>query len=298
MKNSPILQRITILIIFTFISCKQDNELSKKVNSFYDEVYYENLHPNKKTHYLDSIFQLVNKQPNDSITRYEILTLSCAYYYLNEPKLSKSVAEKALTLASESNDSLCMGKAYYYMGDAYDNSKRDSAYYYYLKAEKIYEVLDNKDWIAQMKFNKAYMLFFSGNYSECEVELSKALHLLQNTLNYRLRYNCLNLLGNCLEKSEEYDEANKYHLMALDEIELLKKSDVFKDKSKASSISTTINLCNLHDIRGEYDLSITKLKPLLSNEIRIEFPYEYSVMTGNLANAYMKSGNLKTALPL
>jgi predicted secreted protein len=38
---------------------------------------------------------------------------------------------------------------------------------------------NNLEKIARMQFNKGYILFFEGNYTECEVELTKALNNLK-----------------------------------------------------------------------------------------------------------------------
>lgn len=296
MKKVPIF--IFVFVIFHIVnSCDKERVRTKRKNNFFENTYFDGLLPNQKLKYLDSISQLLNNQENDSLTRYELLTISAEYYYLNDSKLSKEAAVKSLNMARIKNDSMCMAKAFYYIGDAYETIKRDSAYYYYLKAEKIYEAINNKEWNAKMKFNKAYMLFYSGNYSECEVEISKALKLLQNTSNHRLKYNCLNLLGSCLEKLEEYDDAKKYHLKALLEIEYLKKNNQNQNITKSSELSTTVNLCNLYDINGEYNQSIQKLLPLTTTNIKNNWPFEYTVIAGNLANAYMKSGDLEKAYP-
>lgn len=298
MKKGPFFICMCTIASLLIFSCTPNEKIAQRSIHLFEEAYYEKLPHNQKRQYLDSIAQAVDNHQNDSVTRYEFLKISAEYYYLNESQLSKQTAEKALKRAAEVNDSLCIAKSYYYIGDSYENSKRDSAYYFYLKAEKVYEALSDKDCTAQMKFNKAYMLFFSGNYSECEVEISKALHLLQNTTNYRLKYNCLNLMGTCLEKLEEYEEAFRYHTKALETIELFKNSTVSEHLVHSSILSSTVNLANLHDIRGEYLQSIDKLKPWITQHTKENWPIEYTVMKGNMANALMKSGSLTDVLPL
>lgn len=185
-----------------------------------------------------------------------------------------------------------MAKAYYYLGDSYENSKKDSAYYYYLKAEKIYDRNKNKEQIGRMKFNKAYVLFYSGNYIESEIEVSKALAYLKNTTNHRLLYSCYTLLGSCLEKTDDYDEALRYYNLAIKELKILKKENKDTDLVDNYNVASVINICNLYDNQGQFEKSIQLLEPLLTKEIRQKWPYNYSLIQSNLAFSKIKKGSL------
>lgn len=207
-------------------------------------------------------------------------------------KPSYSHSNIALKLSEQAKDSISLAKAYYYLGDSYENSKKDSAYYYYLKAEKIYDRNKNKEQIGRMKFNKAYVLFYSGNYIESEIEVSKALAYLKNTTNHRLLYSCYTLLGSCLEKTDDYDEALRYYNLAIKELKILKKENKDTDLVDNYNVASVINICNLYDNQGQFEKSIQLLEPLLTKEIRQKWPYNYSLIQSNLAFSKIKKGSL------
>jgi signal transduction histidine kinase len=143
------------------------------------------------------------------------------------------------------------------------------------------------DNMGTMLYNKAYVLFFDGNYVECEVEISKALQYLKKSTNHRLIYACHTLMGNCLEKLVNYDEALRYHKLALLGLEKMKSSGADKDEISNYNISSVINICNLYDLKGEFSKSIEKLKSLLSADLKKNSPRLYANVLSNLAYSKM-----------
>ncbi|MFV8346464.1 sensor histidine kinase [Flavobacterium sp. ZB4P13] len=246
---------------------------------------------NKKEQYLDSIGDLLQSKENDSIVREIHLKIATEYYYINNLEKSLSFSLKALRLSKLANDSVRIPKALYYVGDCYQNSKSDSAYFYYLQAEKLYHKMHDYDSMARMLFNKAYVLFYDGNYVECEVEISKALQYLKNSINHRLIYSCNTLMGNCLEKLVNYDEALRYHNLALRDLEKMRSSGEDKDLINNFNVSSVINICNLYDLKGEFSKSIEKLQSLRSEDLKKKSPRLYANVLSNLAYSKMKNGN-------
>ncbi len=275
-------KKIFFLFLFViFFSCKKDEAI------LFDQIHVNGLVENKKERYLDSIVNLLKSRKNDSVTRNMYLKIASEYYYLNNSSKSLKSSLRALELSKWSGDSIRMAKASYYVGDCYENSKKDSAYFYYLKAEKLYYAIHDYDNVGRMLFNKAHVLFYDGNYVECEIEVSKALQYLKKSSNHQLIYSCNTLMGNCMEKLIDYNEALRYHKLALDE---LKKMNV-NDGINNYSVSSIINICNLYDLKGEYSKSIKKLQGLRSVYLRKKWPRLYATVLSNLAYSKMKSGD-------
>ncbi|MFC4749823.1 tetratricopeptide repeat-containing sensor histidine kinase [Flavobacterium branchiicola] len=281
------------LLFFFFLSCKKSDSFYTEKNStiFFDKKYADNLKCNEKEKYLDSTVLLLKDKKNDLEVRNTYLRIASEYYYINNSKKSLAVSLKALELSKLANDSIRMAKACCFVGDSYENTKKDSAYSYYLQAEKIYFKLHDNDNIARMLFNKAYVLFYDGNYIECNVEISKALQNLKNSKDYELIYSCNTLMGNCLEKLIQYKEALKYHNMALEVLDKMK--DKGKDEINNYNITSIINVCNLYDLQGEYTRSIKRLEPLLTDELKKRWPRIYANVLSNLAYSKMKSKDYK-----
>lgn len=284
-----------LLPLFLFFSCqKNDSDAYVKDNILlFNKKHLDSLETNKKEKYLDSIGDLLKSKGNDSIVRETYLKVATEYYYVNNLKKSLSFSLEALKLSKEANDSVRIPKALFYAGDCYRNSKRDSAYYYYLQAEKLYYKIHDYDNMGRMLFNKAYVLFFDGNYVECEVEISKALKYLKKSKDHQLIYSCNSLMGNCLEKLVNYDEALRYHKLALQEVEKMESNGKDKGIIDNYTISSVINICNLYDLKEEYSKSIEQLQRLLSEDLKKESPILYAKILSNLAYSRMKSGNYK-----
>lgn len=279
--------RITfcLLMVFLFFSCKKNDII------LFDKIHIDNLSEKNKEHYLDSIFDLLKNKKNDSVVRNLYLDVALQYYYLSNLDKSLTASFKALHLSKQANDSVRMAKASYYVGDCYENSKKDSAYFYYIKAEKLYYKIGDYDNVGRMLFNKAHVLFYDGNYVECEIEVSKALQYLKKSANHQLLYSCYTLMGNCLEKLVNYNEALRYHNLALSEIKKMKINDDGINNYRVTSI---INICNLYDLHGQYPKSIQQLKALVSdNDLKTKWPRLYANVLSNLAYSKMKSGDYK-----
>lgn len=279
---------ISLILVLLFFSCKKTELTSSKIKT---TLSFDNNHleSKKKEKYLDSIFNVLQVQENDSVIRSFYFKLSTEYYYNNNLKKSLNVSLLVLKLSKEVNDKEGMAKAFYYIGDSYGSVKKDSAYFYYLQAEKLYYKLSDYDNMARMLFNKAYVLFYDGNYTECEVEISKALHYLKESKDQRLCYSCNTLMGTCLEKLVNYDKALWYHQQALNNLERMKVTGIDKEEENNYYIASSINICNLYDLKGEYSMSITKLQGLLSKDLEEKWPRLYANVLSNLAYSKMKN---------
>ncbi|MEO8240513.1 MAG: ATP-binding protein [Flavobacterium sp.] len=293
------LKQIPFFLLFIFfVSCKKSNPFNAENNStvLFDKSYIDNLKSNEKEKYLDSTVFLLKAKRNDLWIRNTYLKIASEYYYINNSKKSLEVSLKALELSKLVHDSVSIAKACYFIGDCYENTKKDSAYSYYLQAEKIYIKLHDNDNVARMLFNKGYVLFYDGNYIECNVEISKALQNLKNSKDYELIYSCSTLMGNCLEKLIQYKEALKYHNMALEV--LGKMGGEENDKINNYNITSIINVCNLYDLQGEYSKSIRRLQPLLTKKLKKGWPRLYANVLSNLAYSKMKNKDYKDVGPM
>nr|WP_314864443.1 sensor histidine kinase [uncultured Flavobacterium sp.] len=186
-----------------------------------------------------------------------------------------------------------MAKSYYYMGDSYENSKRDSAYYYYQKAEKLYRLLKKDELIGKMLFNKAYLLFFEGNYLESEILVSKALQLLKKNHDKQLIFSCYNLIGTNFEKLQEYKESLKYYLLAKKLLNDLIQSNNDFDQKNDYKITLAVNIANVYEKRLQYSKAEKELESILALDLKERWPNDYATIIGNLGYIKTKLGQFK-----
>ncbi|WP_230470574.1 sensor histidine kinase [Flavobacterium cheongpyeongense] len=259
----------------------------------FNERYFRKISGTEKEKYLDSIVTSLNDERNDSVSRDLYLKAGEEYYYLNNIRKSFTSSQIALNLSREAKDSSRIAKSLYFIGDCYENSQKDSAYYYYLQAQKIYTLINDYEKLGRMHFNKAYVLFYDGNFVECEIELTKGLNYLKNSDNEKLLYSCNTLMGNCLEKLFMYEQALKYHQYALGNLKEMKKNNLDSDEVNNFNVSSVINICNLYDLKGEYSKSIKELNAVLTKDLKKKWPRLYANVLSNLAYSKMKNKEYK-----
>lgn len=287
---------LLLIVLLLFWNKKQALSLSKE-NITFNQKHFDTLSGAQKEKYLDSVVVLLKGKKNDSVVRNLYLKTGEEYYYLNIIKKSYSSSLLALRLSKKENDSSGIAKSLYYIGDCYE-TKSDSAYFYYLQAQKIYAQIHDDDQLGRMYFNKAYVLFYDGRFVECEVELTKALKSLKGSKNAKLLYSCNTLMGNCLEKLLMYDQALKYHRLALDNLKELKKDNSDIDQINNYNVSSVINICNLYDVKGDYKRSVKELRPLITKDLEKKWPRLYAAILSNLAYSRMKNKEYKDVEPM
>ena len=278
--------------LLLIISCKQENVSCLNSNLFQKEVYKKSK-TELKIQYLDSLEGITNQISNDSILRSFLFELSAEYYYQNNNKKSFAVCKKILRLSTTTKDTFSIAKAYSYIGDTYQITQKDSAYYYYQKSEKLYQILNNRDYVGKMLFKKAYILFFEGNYTESEAQVSKALFYLKNSKDAEMLFTANSLLGLNFEKLEEYQEALKYQFLARNVLNDIEGSNSDLEKKYLYNIESSINISNIYEKTHQYEQSIQVLKSLLTPELKKKSLSNYVFVLGNLGYSEMKSGITK-----
>ncbi len=247
----------------------------------------------EKIKFLDSLESISIQNKNDSIYRKFLFDLSDEYYYNNENEKSYSISQKVLILSIIAKDTLSMAKAYSYIGDYHQISHKDSAYYYYQKAEKINRLLNRNYQIGKMLFKKAYILFLEGNFIESEAQIANALLYLKKENDAEMLFAGYSLLGTNLEKLEEYNEALKYQLLAKNIILKLNNSNSNLEQKYLYNIQSTINISNIYEKTSQYDKVIKELELILTPDLKEKWPQGYVTVLGNLGYSKIKKGIVK-----
>lgn len=286
MRNNLLYLISLFFILSTSCNFKKDVKVNPSI--FITESYLKK-DLDKKKHFLDSLLNSTSIN-NDSISRNLLFDLSTEYYYLNYFDKSFNICSKILQLSIQAKDTTGIAKSYYYMGDSYESTHKDSAYYYYQKAEKLYRVLNKKDMLARMLFNKAYILYFSGNYTESEIMVSNALKLLKNSEDKKLIFISYNLIGTNFEKLEEFNDALKYYLLARESLNNLMKNGNDFDQKNNYKISLAVNIANVYEKQFQYSKAANELESVLTEDLKVKWPKDYATVIGNLGYVKTKLG--------
>lgn len=288
--NNPRLFFIYASVLIMF-SCKKQEIININSSLFQNEIYKKSS-SFQKIKYLDSLVINSTKNKNDSLYRKFLFDLSDEYYYNNENNKSYAISQRVLKLSLNAKDTVSIAKAYSYIGDYHQILHKDSAYYYYQKAEKLNRLLNRNYHIGKMLFKKAYILFFEGNYIESEAQVANALLYLKNENDAEMLYAAYSLLGLNFEKLEEYEEALKYQLLAKNVINNINGSNSNIEKKYLYNIESSINIANIYEKKLQYDKSISLLTSILDSKLKKNRIKTYALIIGNLGYSKMKRGEL------
>jgi signal transduction histidine kinase len=280
-------------LAFILLGCKDEKTSEiESLNIFFNN---KNISNQEKNILLDSIYLESNKIINDSVRLKNFFEIAAEYYNLKNNNSSLKVSKRALLTASNIKDSLNIGRALYYIGDCFMDFQKDSAYYYYKESEKIFRKINNYDRLAKVLYNKAYLLYYEGNYVESEIEVIKALNLLKNEKNLLYLYRCYSLQGSNHLGLEEYDKALIYFNEASYVLLELQKQNKDIDSFYDYNITNIIDICNVYDEQKNYSKSVIELKKILKSNKVQDFPNLYHAVIGNLGYSLMKNGKYEEA---
>ena len=203
-------------------------------------------------------------------------------FILLEYEKYKETTNKILNISKSNNDSLNIAKAEYYLGDYYFSlSKNDSAYYYYLEAEKKYETTKDKENLANTILHKAYVLLYEKDFVGSESETIKVLNIAKEINDQSLIYECYVNLGSSLSGLGDYEKALEYHQKALLQIKKIEDEN-YKPLFQAQTLNNigfvylSINKFNEASQIFEEGLKINNLKeiqPVLYTSLLDNFAY-------------------------
>ncbi|MBP6755313.1 MAG: sensor histidine kinase [Bacteroidia bacterium] len=277
------------LILFVVISCSRNK--TTKFPHIQTQKYTQ-FNSEQKEKYLDSLESISRSIHNDSLSRRFLFDLSSEYYYLNLFQKSLKVSKRIFNLSLAVNDSAAMAKSLDYIGDSYNTTIKDSAYFYYHNAEKLYRLLNDNEKTARMLFNIGYLLFYEGNYLESEIQVFKALQLLKNNVNDELLFTCYNLIASDFEKLEEYDDALQYYLIAQEVLNNLEKDNNDIAILKNYKVSLSVNISSIYEKQFQYIKAEKELESVLNEDLKQKWPKDYATVIGNLGYVKTKLGHL------
>lgn len=282
-------------MIFLFYSCNEnkkkftkvtiDNGKSINIDSILKASGNNNSLDVKKQ-LLDSIYSKYKYKKNSKGTRDDISKIIYEYFYLSDWKNLNIASDKLYKISDDANDSINLGIALRFKGFYYKSEKvYDSSFYYYLKAEKLYLKVNDKQNYASVLLNKGIVQYNAGDYLGSELTLSQSYAILKNSDDKRRFYDNLNALGNVSDELKDHDKAIGYYNEALK----LLYEDKGEDKEHKKSILYN-NIGFSYQNRGIHKLAIENfLNGLKDKSLRKDFPELYANLTDNLAYSKLKT---------
>ncbi|TPD65295.1 tetratricopeptide repeat-containing sensor histidine kinase [Flavobacterium microcysteis] len=237
------------------------------------EPYQKRLECNKKA------FDFFINQENDSVNRINLFKIANRYYNMDDFREFKKTVHIILKRATDSKDTLSMAKAYTYIGEYFANTiKKDSAYLYYVKAEKIYQKRNDKINLGGVYISMATTQAYENDYLGCELSAVKALNVLRDTPDKSKIYEAHNILGFVANQLKDYEKSLEYHTKAL---AIAKENNLTLLNEVSSSLN---NIGNVYQNQKKYKQAIAFFEEALKDK-RLVFdkPSLYGIILDNLA---------------
>lgn len=282
---------LVVLTIF-FLSCsknKRDIELEKTASDSLD--YYmklvnkSNTSQYNKSLYIDRAFRLIVNIKNTKKNRDTLFSISYKHYTSKDWKKFDTSSLRLIKNSIEAKDSLNLVKAYRYRAGYFKNIEvNDSAFFYYIKGEKISTIIKDKPNLANILLNKGIVQYYVGDFLGAELSLSKAYSIFTELNESEKIYGTLNQLGLVCNELKEYDKAVFYHNKALETVDEYKLEN--EEHQKAVCYN---NLGYLYIKQKKYNEAIPNFNiALKDSKIIIDDPILYACLIDNLAYCRLK----------
>lgn len=235
---------------------------------------------------LEKAYTLVQNLSDDTARSKYLSQISYEFYKLNDSARFRRVNRNATLQALQIKDTNTVANLYWDLGNFfYQNIQNDSAYYYYNKAQLLFQEIDSDFYTGRMLINKAIVQTSIKDYVGSEISTFKALELLEPLQKYNQLYRCYNNLGIIYNELEEYAKSLEYHERALDIQKKVTNRNFFEE-------TTLNNIGVVEENRGNYIKAKTIFKEILTqgNLLR-ENPKLYAMVLDNFAYNSFKSGD-------
>ncbi len=267
------------------------------LSKFLEKAESASIPDSLKEKYIDSAYADLPDFKNDTVTRKAYNRTALGYYYLSRYDKALAVSKKSLSLALDAQDSISMARALYISGISYyEKSHKDSAFAVYKHAEELYEALNDPD-LGRVILYKAYIYYDIGEYVLCETEAFKALKVLQQQNVNTEIYNCYNLIASALGGQDNNEDAIKYFMLALNQLEKFKTEGYTDEVINSYKGSCYNNMSRVYVKMKLYDKAIDiSRQGLAFKDVKLGNPGLYAKLLNNVAYAKFKQGNY-TGLP-
>lgn len=195
----------------------------------------------------------------DAIRLSHLSKIQYTFLNLNDSLWFRKANKRTNELATKMQDSMRIAGTYWDLGIFLDrNEVRDSAYYHFSNARKLYEALGNNHNAGKLHYDMAHIQVAIKDYTGGEINCIQAIEMLKPLDDQMMLFRCYNMLGIIAKDLEEYQKSLAYYSIAE---EYLKKSEA--GASMASEFSNNLGVTYLQ--MGEYEKATSHFRIALNN---------------------------------
>lgn len=289
---------IFLLIFIIFISCKKNEDKnigigfkSNDTLKLFLKAFDDKLTSDKNLYlFSKKVYQsLENNNSNDSLIRNSLLKIVKVSERLGKEELFDKSNRLLLKKSIIKNDSTNIACSYFYnANNLFRKGIIDSAFFYYLKSEKIFLIKPINQYLGNIYLKKSSIQLEINDLYGAEYSATQSLKYLKLCQDILGQYDAYTNLGIISNETENYEKAIDYHNKAL-EIANKYKDDIFYLKEISLN-----NLGNTYQNSERYKEAIDKFRKALTNKkLSILKPSLYATLIDNIAYCKFKLNDNK-----
>ncbi len=290
---------ISLFTFFFLLNCSKKRTSNAEVqqkdtlNFLLTGSQAENRSVQSKIQDYKKAFSILKKQDNTQSNRENLIKVAAGFNTLSEYELLSISNSLLLKRSLEYNDTTCIAYSYYYSGNVnLYNQVRDSAFFYFLKAEKLFLKKSENTVLGDLYLSKSAIQLSYIDFLGAEYSATQALKYARLKNDKLGQYDALTNLGIASHNSENFQKSIEYHLQALN----LAKDNNLNPEYFLQEISlNNIGNCYLY-LKDYKNASIEFQKALQNSTLAKEKPGLYATLLDNLAYSKFKLNENKSTL--
>jgi signal transduction histidine kinase len=249
----------TIILLVSLCSCntktvdKETQDRNDSIQKYLDFAGNDSLDSKLRNKFNGKAFSLVDLSKNDTLTRFYINSISYNYLDTNDWVDYKKTEKIHSQISTVAKDTLNLARFYRYKGGYFrKNNIYDSAYYYYIKAEKFYKKTNDQYGLAKVYEYKSLIEFNKDDYLGADLSAQKALNYYKTTILRKNQFDLLLIIGNSAHNLKNYKKAiNTFNLA----MSIAKKYNLIN--SEIHCVGTCLNnIGNVYREQKKYNKAI------------------------------------------
>ena len=225
-------------------------------------------------------------QKNDKTNRENLFKIASSYYNLYKGEELKKASLSILQRSKEEKDTLYQAKAFNFLGKyKSDLGQKDSAFYYFVKSEKLFKKAKDSLDLGYNYINKAFVQLYENDFSGCEFSSIQALNYLKNYGEKQKKYDAYNLIGISSNELKNYENSLLYHNKAL----YISEQNKLNPKFHLTANSLNNIGVVFQNIGKNNDAIKSFQKALTEKNLLNEYPVLYATLIDNFAYSKFKN---------
>ena len=278
----------TIILLVSLCGCtpktvdKDAQDRNDSIQKYLELAGNDSLDSKLRNKYNSKALSLVDLSKNDTLTRFYIYNISCNYFDTKDWVDYKETEKIHFQISTAEKDTLNLARFYRCKGSYYrENKNFDSAYYYYIKAEKFYKKTKDLYGLAKVYVYKCDIEFYKDDYLGADLSAQKALNYYKTTILKKNQFELLLYIGNSAHNLKDYKKAiNTFNLA----MTLAKKYKL--EDSQIHCVGTCLNnIGNVYREQKKYNEAIYYFNSALKeNGLLKKDPVLFGFILNNLSD--------------